>query len=59
MWRSGSTSPGRSRKAAVPTFFMIDLDDFKQVYDTLGHLERDRVIVEFANLLSCVFDRSA
>ena len=40
-------------------FFMIDLDDFKQVNDTLGHPEGDRVIVEFADTLSAVFARES
>ena len=36
-------------------FFMIDLDDFKQVNDTLGHPEGDRIIMEFADVLRDVF----
>lgn len=41
------------------TFFMIDLDNFKQVNDILGHPEGDRVIVEFSDVLSAVFSRDA
>ena len=41
------------------TFFMIDLDNFKTVNDTLGHPEGDRVIDEFADVLEQVFPRDA
>lgn len=40
-------------------FFMIDLDNFKTVNDTLGHPEGDRVIEEFAEVLEQVFPRDA
>ncbi|QOS68363.1 diguanylate cyclase [Eggerthella guodeyinii] len=40
-------------------FFMIDLDDFKTVNDTLGHPEGDRVIAEFADVLQQAFPRDA
>lgn len=43
------------RGCAGGAFFMIDLDNFKLVNDTLGHPEGDRVIVEFADLLEQVF----
>lgn len=40
-------------------FFMIDLDNFKTVNDTLGHPEGDRVIEEFADVLQQAFPRDA
>lgn len=43
------------RGAVDSVFFMIDLDDFKMVNDTLGHPEGDRVIEEFSDLLRRVF----
>lgn len=40
-------------------FFAIDLDEFKRVNDTMGHLAGDRVIQEFARALKRVFAPSA
>ena len=51
----GHVCEALARGASGGTFFMIDLDDFKLVNDTLGHPEGDRVIVEFADVLSDVF----
>ena len=48
-----------TRGSTDSAFFMIDLDNFKQVNDTLGHPEGDRVIVEFADTLERVFARDA
>lgn len=41
------------------TFFMLDLDDFKLVNDTLGHLAGDGVIRSFAELMRRVFPTEA
>lgn len=41
------------------TFYMIDLDDFKAVNDTYGHVAGDRVIAGMAGILREVFGESA
>lgn len=40
-------------------FFILDLDGFKDVNDSMGHLAGDQVIQEFARLLKTVSDPSA
>ena len=37
------------------TMYMIDIDNFKDVNDTLGHAMGDQVIVEVANVLKGIF----
>lgn len=44
-------------KPSACTFFMIDLDHFKQVNDTCGHAEGDRVITETAAILKDIFGK--
>lgn len=44
-----------ARGASSAVFCMIDLDDFKAVNDTLGHLAGDRVIIDFADALRSAF----
>lgn len=41
------------------TFYMIDLDDFKAVNDTYGHVAGDRVIAGMAGILREVFKEAA
>lgn len=49
---------GLSALLGAPTdetaLIMIDLDHFKTLNDTFGHLEGDRVLVEFAHVLTAV-----
>ena len=37
------------------TFIMMDLDNFKEINDTFGHLEGDRVLCETADMLKKIF----
>lgn len=43
----------------VGIFYMIDIDNFKQINDTYGHVKGDTVITDFANLLSQIFNSNA
>lgn len=56
--RSGGGEQRKSAAEASLVFFLIDLDHFKEVNDTLGHPVGDRVLVQFAELLRRVFRES-
>ena len=49
----------RLNEAGGGTFYMIDLDDFKAVNDTYGHVAGDRVIMGMAEILREVFGEEA
>ncbi|MBI2095334.1 MAG: response regulator [Candidatus Omnitrophica bacterium] len=43
------------RSGAGFLIFFVDLDNFKQINDTYGHTEGDRLLAEFAKILKGVF----
>ena len=44
------------RESRVLVFVMLDVDNFKQVNDKLGHAYGDQVIIRFGNLLRKLYD---
>ena len=47
-----------SLKAHTGTLFMIDIDNFKNINDTYGHIEGDKCLCALANAISKVFRSS-
>ena len=45
-------------KTGLHAFLMIDLDDFKQINDTYGHVEGDKLLCEVADRLRALFRTS-
>lgn len=47
------------KKNEVFTFYMIDIDQFKEINDEHGHLVGDRLILKIANMLKQIFNSKA
>ncbi|RGY98746.1 diguanylate cyclase [Clostridium sp. AM58-1XD] len=50
---------GQAMRKESGVFIMLDLDNFKEINDTAGHLQGDHVIQQFAQLLREVFHSRA
>lgn len=46
------------KKESLFSFIMIDLNQFKQINDTKGHLEGDKILKQFSEALMLAVDRS-
>ena len=46
----------RTKKGML--FFFLDLDDFKQINDTYGHVEGDQALIQVAEILRSIFRKS-
>ena len=48
----------KSEKEKEFAFLLLDLDDFKQVNDQLGHISGDKLIINFSSLLTKYFSET-
>jgi len=59
LWERSTEFFQRAKNRKVPiSCFMIDLDNFKQLNDTFGHLESDRVLKQICHCIKTFFRKT-